>query len=75
MKDYGPCFGKAEFSALHEPFNIENACISWTNSSGYKIPRNSEGINMLTNKKCDEGLRLSRFTISEIEVWGVSFNE
>jgi hypothetical protein len=76
-KNLGPDFGSAELSAYHEPFNKENACSSWTNFSVYSIPRNSEGINMLTNLKnngagscnwCD-------FTISELEVWGVSFNE
>jgi hypothetical protein len=75
-KDRGPYFGDAELSAYWEPFNKENACTSWTNNDTYKIPRNSEGINMLTNQKCEEGLtNLSFFTISEIEVWGVSFNE
>jgi hypothetical protein len=49
----GPTFGIGELSAKYGPFNKENACISWTNSSGYKIPRNSEKINMLSNKECD----------------------
>jgi hypothetical protein len=73
----GPCFGDGELSASFEPFNKENGCISWTNDSVYKIPRNSEGINMLTNQKCNDYAltNLSFFTISEIEVWGVSFNE
>ena len=72
----GPNFGFLELTALLEPFNKENACRSWTNRSIYEIPRNSEGINMLTNQKCN-GLDndLCYFTISEIEVWGVSFNE
>jgi hypothetical protein len=75
-KDYGPYFGFwGELSAFYEPFNEENACRSYTNDSGYNIPRNSEGINMLTNQKCKEGLGWCKFTISEIEVWGVSFNE
>jgi hypothetical protein len=69
-KDYGPHFGGAELSALNEPFNKENACSSWTNWSAYSIPRNSEGINMLTNMENNV-----TFTISELEVWGVSFNE
>ena len=41
----------------------------------YHIGVNSDGINMLTNKesaKVKDG-ELSRFTISEIEVWGVTF--
>jgi hypothetical protein len=36
---------------------------------------NSEGINMLTNKKLEENKKYSKFTITEIEVWGVSFLE
>jgi hypothetical protein len=70
----GPHFGWEELSAWSEPFNKENACTSFTNESGYKIPRNSEGINMLTNQKCNRFGKCS-FTISEIEVWGVSFYE
>ena len=74
-KDRGPHFGGVELSAFDEPFNKKNACSSYTNGF-YNIPRNSEGINMLTNQKCygfypDQ----SNLTISEIEVWGVSFNE
>jgi hypothetical protein len=42
--------------------------LSWANHSGYNIPENSEGINMLTNKK-------GYFTISSIEVWGVRFKD
>jgi hypothetical protein len=57
-KNCGPNFGVLELSVVGEPFNKEDACNSWANESDYKIPRNSEGINMLTNKK---GLR---FTIS-----------
>ncbi len=41
--------------------------MSWANESAYLIPENSEGINMLTNKKSGP------FTIREIEVWGVTF--
>jgi hypothetical protein len=35
---------------------------------------NDEGINMLTNKESDED-GISYFTITEIEVWGVTFLE
>ncbi len=52
-KDRGPNFGDVELSAWYEPFNKEKACCSYTNNSGYSIPRNSEGINMLTNQKCN----------------------
>jgi hypothetical protein len=75
-KDYGPYFGSGELSAFYEPFNKEDACISYTNDSGYRIPSNSEGINKLTNRWCRfSNNPLCEFTISEIEVWGVSFNE
>jgi hypothetical protein len=36
---------------------------------------NSEGINMLTNKKLKKDENYSEFTITEIEVWGVTFIE
>ncbi len=39
--------------------------MSYVLMPGYNIPVNSEGINMLTNKK------VGGFTIKEIEVWGV----
>jgi hypothetical protein len=74
-KNYGPYFGSLELSAWDEPFNKENACSSWTNDSGYNIPQNSEEINMLTNQMSYNrfGGRVCKFTISEIEVWGVNF--
>jgi hypothetical protein len=68
-KDYGPYFGLGELGVAGEPFNKQDACVSWANDSGYKIPKNSEYINMLTNKKD------RRFTISSIEVWGVRFKD
>ena len=72
----GPYFGWGELSAFNEPFNKENACKSCTNDVAYNIPRNSERINMLTNMKCDEFiLNLCDFTISELEVWGVSYTD
>ena len=73
-KDWGPYFGNGELSVLLEPFNEPNACWSWANFNGYKIPVNSEGINMLTIKKSvkDGSFVESRFTIREIEVWGVT---
>ena len=71
----GPYFGDVELSAFYEPFNKENACESWTNMSGYSIPRNIDGINMLTNQKCIDRLDRCKFTITEIEVWGVKFIE
>jgi hypothetical protein len=72
-KDRGPHFGDIELSALYEPFNKENVCISWTNDVAYSIPRNSEGINMLTNMKTFPNR--CAFTITELEVWGVCYND
>ncbi len=78
-KDRGPQFGYfRELAAFNEPFNEEGACVSRTNEDVYNIPRNSEGINMLTNKMSDDydfTLDRCKFTITEIEVWGVYFNE
>ena len=74
-KDRGPMFGIIELSAWYEPFNKENACSSSTDIIGYGIPRNSEGINMLTNQKCRLYDSKCMFTISEIEVWGVTFKD
>ncbi len=54
------------------------ACWSIANHPGYKIPVNSEGINMLTNKKFvknKHGSEICKFTIREIEVWGVKFKD
>jgi hypothetical protein len=69
-KDRGPYFGYwGELGVLHEPFNKQDVCRSNANRPGFKIPENSEGINMLTNKKD------TRFTISSIEVWGVRFKD
>ena len=49
-EDCGPSFGRDELS-WSGGFN-ENEYRSYTNEKGYNIPRNSEGINMLTSKKC-----------------------
>jgi hypothetical protein len=66
---FGPLFsGKnydAELFAI-EPFNGEKNCRSDANCIGYKIPI-KDGKNALTNKEGDY------FTITEIEVWGVTF--
>ena len=72
-KYYGPIFGDG-LKLLFEPFNKPNACFSCANRDNYKIPVNDEGINMLTNKKKTENNRCE-FTITEIEVWGVTFLE
>ena len=70
-KNRGPCFGETELSAYYEPFNKKNACSSYAKRYNYCIPYNSEGINMLKNQKRES--HYCDFTISEIEVWGVSF--
>jgi hypothetical protein len=76
-KEEGPHFGRGELAVGEEPFNRQYACLSWANRSGYKIPKNSEGINMLTNKKSvKQGYNdICYFTISSIEVWGVRFKD
>jgi hypothetical protein len=73
-KKYGPWFGNGELSAVHEPYNKENGCWSYKNGAVYNIPCNSEGINMLTNMKTLYG-DVCYFTITELEVWGVSYND
>ena len=69
--NWGPCFsgGKSELSATNEPFNGDNKCYSWAKEPGYDIPVDGAGTNMLTNKK--DGA----FTITELEVWQVSYIE
>jgi hypothetical protein len=76
-KDRGPYFGFWELSAMYEPFNKENACWSYTNHYAYNIPRNSEGINMLNNMKNNSPFNdnFCAFTITELEVWGISFKQ
>jgi hypothetical protein len=69
-KDRGPDFGSlGELEVREEPFNRQDACLSWAYEPGYMIPVNSEGINMLTYN--ENGY----FTISSIEVWGVRFKD
>jgi hypothetical protein len=64
----GPIFRNKECIELsaYEPFNSDGACISYAKSAGYKI-KYEGGINMLTNKEN------VKFTITELEVWQVSF--
>jgi hypothetical protein len=69
-RDKGPCFGYGELIARRS-LNIDNRCYSLANLSGYNIGKDSESRSMLTNLKCD-GL-VSRFTISELEVWEIIF--
>jgi nitric oxide synthase oxygenase domain/subunit len=71
-KDVGQCFGYRELSAVYEQFNQREKCYSYPNESVYNIPCNSEMISMLTNQSI---AGFARFTISELEVWGVSFND
>jgi hypothetical protein len=72
--NFGPCFtgggsGGSELCALLEPFNGHNKCYSKAKEDGYDIPDDGAVKNMLTNKK--DGL----FTISELEVWEVTYIE
>jgi hypothetical protein len=52
---------------LDEPFNGDGKCWSYANKPGYHIPVDDGGINMLTNKKD------VLFTITELEVWQVTY--
>jgi hypothetical protein len=65
----GPVFGSGgtggELYAL-EPFNGDGKCSSRANCPGYKIVIEG-GKNMLTNNKDGS------FTITELEVWEVTF--
>jgi hypothetical protein len=66
---YGPCFegiGGSDLSGYYEPFNGDGKCVSHVNKSGYAIPVDGAGINLLTNKKT------GWFTITELEVWEIS---
>ncbi len=68
----GPCFKGgvwSELSASDEPFNGDGNCWSYAKLPGYRIPVDGAGTNMLTNNKGDE------FTITELEVWEVSYLE
>ena len=77
MKESGQEFGMGELLAFKSPFNQDKAFLSWANQSGYNIPVDSEGINMLTNLKYNNELSKNHcwFTVSELEVWGVTFKE
>ncbi len=75
---FGPHFGSnRELSPAAEPFNGENNCWSFACEwYSYKIPKDSKGRNMLTQEKCrDDGGELCKFTIVELEVWEVVFEE
>ena len=78
-EDKGPTFGRGGLEAIDEPFNKLFACLSYANEAVYSIPKNTKGINMLTNQKNDNEIIFEKercsFTISELEVWGVSVNE
>ena len=67
-KDWGPWFGNERGGELCacEPFNGDGNCESYANKPGYKIVIEG-GKNMLTNK--EDGY----FTITELEVWQVTF--
>ena len=67
----GPYFsgGDSDLSAYSEPFNGDNKCLSNAKEPGYDIPVDGAGTNMLTNKEN------GRFTITELEVWEVSYIE
>ena len=64
----------SELVAFTQPYNAENACWSKSNCGGYDIAVDSEDLNMLTNENWNTEDRLRcMFTISELEVWAVSY--
>jgi hypothetical protein len=69
--NFGPCFrgsgGGTELIAFSEPFNGDGKCRSDANKPSYDIPVDGYGTNLLTGKK--DGC----FTISELEVWQVTY--
>ncbi len=70
--NWGPTFDSGilnctDLGALGEPFNGDGKCYSNANYPGYKIGVDASGVNMLTNKKD------KYFTITELEVWQVTF--
>jgi hypothetical protein len=70
--DYGPFFtggDGGELGAFDEPFNGDRKCWSYPNKPGYRIPVDVASTNMLTNKKD------AWFTITELEVWEVTYLE
>ena len=76
-KEYGPHFGYGELAAF-EPFNGDKKCVSIAQPYGYCIFMDSESKSMLTNLECEnEGCEgwSSQFTISELEVWEVIFEQ
>jgi hypothetical protein len=70
-EERGPYFtgadGTSELGACYEPFNGEHKCFSRANCPGFGIPNDGTGNNLLTNKKDGS------FTITELEVWEVTY--
>lgn len=64
-REYGPVFAGIENFELAQI--SERLCISNYGYSGYNIPLDANGVNMLTNRQGNE------FTISELEVWEVIY--
>ena len=71
----GPGFGYSELIAQYEPFNKDRACRSRAYQNGYSIDMDKEYINKLTNLERTFGDVECKFTISELEVWEVIFEE
>jgi hypothetical protein len=68
----GPCFDggiASDLSALDNPFNSDGHWYSWANKPRYRISVDGAGTNMLTNNKDNN------FTITELEVWEVTYLE
>ncbi len=72
----GPTFGNGVLTAT-QSFNRDKGCWSNANEFAYRIGMDSEGINMLTNLKCQKhgSFDESEFKISELEVWEIIFEK
>jgi hypothetical protein len=78
--DYGPSFGNGELRAYWVPLLNNYACKSYSRkyNATYNIGVDSQERNMLTNQLSeDKGLgdKVSRFSISELEVWKVNIKK
>jgi hypothetical protein len=70
----GPEFGISELSIdVNKQFNDSEAGFSTAEENSYNIPIDKNDINMLTNKRFRSNENKCSFTLSELEVWSVTF--
>ena len=72
----GPYFGlNGELQTL-EPFNEPDHCSASMHENWcYKVPQDDNKKSMLTNTKVGANLTQTKFTISELEVWQLTFSK